>query len=131
MSNNVLARHDAKVAQAAEQRRAAEELRASLIGSTLEEAKLALSKSFVAVEAPFKAKTVEQRMLEIENEASKALRAGLAEAFAAADVDKDGYIRFKEYVKFMQYESEKAIEKAKSQGQGDMEEEFSNWREEL
>ena len=56
---------------------------------------------------------------------------GANEGFAAADVDKDGYIRFKEYVKFMQYESEKAIEKAKSQGQGDMEEEFSNWREEL
>jgi len=31
----------------------------------------------------------------------------------------------------MQYESEKAIDTAKNQGQGDMEEEFSNWREEL
>jgi Ca2+-binding EF-hand superfamily protein len=56
---------------------------------------------------------------------------GVDEGFIAADSDKDGYIKFREYVKFMQYESEKAIDTAKNQGQGDMEEEFSNWREEL
>ena len=34
---------------------------------------------------------------------------GVDEGFAAADTDKDGYIKFKEYVRLVQYESEKAI----------------------
>ena len=41
------------------------------------------------------------------------------------------YIKFKEYVRLMQYESEKAIIRAKEQQGGDMEDEFSNWRNEL
>ena len=56
---------------------------------------------------------------------------GVDEGFAAADTDKDGYIKFKEYVRLMQYESEKAIIRAKEQQGGDMEDEFSNWRNEL
>ena len=56
---------------------------------------------------------------------------GVDEGFAAADSDMDGYIKFKEYVKFMQYESEKAIIRAKEQQGGQMEDEFSNWRNEL